>query len=107
MKRVNNTDSFIAESRAIYGDKYSYDNSIYTDNKTKLMIEYDGEQHFREIKFFNGCYEKVKKNDNIKNDYAKTKGMKLLRIPYFDFHKIDEILCFHFDYNQSAKAEDK
>lgn len=59
-----------------------------------ILIEYDGKQHFEEIKKFGG--EKghllLKKHDKMKNEYCKRKGMGLLRIPYWDFKNIEEIL---------------
>ena len=54
-------------------------------------IEYDGEHHFSS----NGGYfteefvDGVKKRDSIKNEYCKNKSIKLVRIPYTDFIKVD------------------
>ena len=49
-----------------------------------LCIEYDGEQHFKEVEYFNGDgglkYRRVR--DNIKNKYCKDHGISLLRITY-------------------------
>ena len=47
-----------------------------------LCIEFDGLQHFKPIEYFGGIntYEKIKINDNIKNDYCKNNNIKLLRI---------------------------
>lgn len=57
-------------------------------------IEYDGEQHYKEVDFFGGekGYEERKRNDSIKNKYCKENNISLLRIPYFDFNNIDNIL---------------
>ena len=52
-------------------------------------IEYDGEQHFKEA--WNGK-EGLKENqykDNIKNKYCKNNNIRLIRIPYWDYDKID------------------
>jgi len=57
-------------------------------------IEYDGRQHFIPIERFGGEKE-FKKNqlrDNIKDDYCKENNINLLRIPYTEFNKIDDIL---------------
>lgn len=50
-----------------------------------LAIEYDGKQHYEPIEFFGGekDFKKTQYNDNIKNEYCKNNGIKLLRIPYF------------------------
>lgn len=49
-----------------------------------LLIEYDGMQHTKEIKFFGGdtYLENIKKHDAIKNKYAIENNINLLRIPY-------------------------
>jgi len=65
------------------------------------LIEYDGEHHFIPISYGNTESQKkesVKKlkivnaRDEIKNIYADDNGIKLLRIPYWEFNNIEEIL---------------
>lgn len=51
-----------------------------------LCIEYDGEQHFKPIKYWGGIEgfkERVIK-DTIKNEYCKNNNISLLRISYKD-----------------------
>lgn len=54
----------------------------------KVLIEYDGEQHFncrakiRKHQMTPEQFETIKRRDKIKDDYAKAKGIKLIRIPY-------------------------
>lgn len=65
-----------------------------------ICIELDGRQHFEPIDIFGGIqrYEATKENDKIKTDYCKNKhGMRLIRIPYWDFDKIEEILKRELD----------
>lgn len=59
-----------------------------------ILIEYDGEQHFKPVKVWGGKeeFENNKKRDAIKNEYAKKNGIKLLRIPYTEFNRIEEML---------------
>jgi hypothetical protein len=59
-----------------------------------ICIEYDGMQHFLPVKAWGGLerFEKVKKFDRIKNKFCKLKKIKLIRIPYTKFNKIEEIL---------------
>ncbi|BDX38892.1 hypothetical protein CYCD_22470 [Tenuifilaceae bacterium CYCD] len=61
-----------------------------------LLIEYDGEQHFKITRgdTFGGevGLEKRKINDAIKNQYALTKKINLLRINYRQLSKIEDIL---------------
>lgn len=66
-------------------DFYLYEMSI--------IVEYDGEHHFIENKYFGkGNLEYVRKNDEIKNQYCLDNDIKMIRIPYYDFEKIDEVL---------------
>lgn len=52
--------------------------------KYKIAIEYDGEQHFRPIKYFGGkrAFKIEKIRDHIKNRYCNTHHIKLIRIAY-------------------------
>lgn len=51
-----------------------------------MAIEYDGEQHYKPIDWFGGesGFEYIKKHDQIKTQYCKDNGIKLLRISYQD-----------------------
>lgn len=59
-----------------------------------LLIEYDGELHFKNVKFFGGNKGLLYRinNDNIKNNYVLNNSLKLLRIKYSDYENIDNIL---------------
>ena len=60
-----------------------------------LAIEYDGEQHFKLNSCFNKTEKKlreVQKRDNIKTQYCKENNINLLRIPYWEFKNIGNIL---------------
>lgn len=62
-------------------------------------IEYDGIGHFEET-HWNGCsdecsnivYQNTLRNDAIKNNYCDINNIKLIRIPYWEFDNIEEIL---------------
>lgn len=54
-----------------------------------ICIEYDGEQHFKETDMCSDTLKERQYRDNIKNQYCKEKGIKLIRIPYWDYDKID------------------
>lgn len=53
-------------------------------------IEYDGIQHFQETTWRHESLSKVQYRDNIKNEYCKQNNIQLIRIPYWDYDKIDE-----------------
>ena len=64
-----------------------------------MCIEFDGEQHFYPVPFNGESYEKAQldyiecvKRDEIKNKYCKDHGINLIRIPYWDYDKINTIL---------------
>ena len=57
----------------------------------KIWIEYDGEFHFRKVYNVNN-YETLKIHDKRKNEYAKKHGWKMIRIPYWEFDNIENIL---------------
>jgi len=62
--------------------------------KKNILIEFDGEQHFKNIPLWGGeeAFKNRQKNDNIKTDFAKNNNIELIRIPYTDFNKIKKIL---------------
>lgn len=76
-----------------------FDFAIFQNNKIKCLIEYDGEQHYQPVCFAGISNEQAQINfqqcqikDNIKNDYCDKNNIKLLRIPYWEFNNIEEIL---------------
>jgi hypothetical protein len=59
--------------------------------KIKYLIEYDGEFHSYPI-MGQECLDKQQRYDKYKNDYCKKNKLELLRIPYWDFDNIENIL---------------
>lgn len=57
-----------------------------------ILIEYQGKQHYQNIEYFGGQagFEKRKFNDNQKVEYCKNNNLKLLLIPYTDYHLLNE-----------------
>lgn len=62
--------------------------------KLNTAIEYDGQLHYMSINFFGGenALTNRQKLDGIKTNYCKEHNIKLIRIPYYDYDKIEEIL---------------
>lgn len=58
------------------------------------LVEVDGIQHFKPIERFGGAkaLKKTQLRDKLKNDYALKRGIPLLRIPYDQLFRIEEIL---------------
>ena len=69
--------------------------------KYNLMIEYDGEQHYKPAHFSNDEEENIRnfkncqERDGVKNKYCKDNGINLLRIPYYENKNIDSIIINH------------
>lgn len=53
------------------------------------LIEFDGEQHYKEVNFFDArSLVETQAVDAIKNQYALDNGISLVRIPYWERNKI-------------------
>ena len=56
-----------------------------------IIIEYDGEQHFKPVRFSNKesyqesllKLEYTKKHDKMKNNYCKRNQIDIIRVPYY------------------------
>lgn len=75
------------------GNKLRFDFAILKPESLDSLIECDGIQHFVKTKMY--YQESISKNDASKNNYCDAKGIKLLRIAYFEYDKIFEILVKH------------
>lgn len=72
-----------------------FDFAIFDENNNlTMLIEYDGEQHFRPVDYFGGeeAYKERVRNDKIKEDYCKDNCIRLLRIKYTEYDKLEDIL---------------
>ena len=56
-----------------------------------LCVEFDGQQHFQPV-FGEESYEAGKIRDEIKNNYCLKNNIGLLRIPYYEGNKMEEIV---------------
>jgi hypothetical protein len=53
-------------------------------------IEYDGKQHFQEVYFCPDSLEDRQRRDQVKNEYCDNNNIKLIRIPYTDYSKLND-----------------
>lgn len=53
-------------------------------NQPYALIEFQGIQHYQPVEFFGGQaqFEKQQRYDQLKRDYCRKKGIKLVEIPY-------------------------
>ncbi len=75
--------------------RLTFDFAIFDkDDNLLCLIEYDGKQHFEPIAWFGGEDNllKQKYRDKIKNEYCQKNNIYLIRIPYWDFSILEEVL---------------
>ena len=97
-------DNIKYESQYTFNDcldirKLRFDFAVFDNKKLKLLIEYDGKQHYEPVdfagkgeKWASQRHEMTKRKDEIKNDYCQNNNIPLLRIPYWEKENISEIL---------------
>lgn len=91
------------ELKGVGGYPLRFDFAILSENsKLKLLIEYDGIFHY-EKQYEDDHFEDLIEHDSRKNDYCKENKIKLLRIPYWDFDRIEDIL--KEELNEKAKQD--
>lgn len=76
------------------------------EDKLMLLIEYDGQQHFKAVQFGGIPQERAVENfkitqlhDQIKNTYCRENSIPLLRIPYNKLNNIIQILDSYIHNN--------
>lgn len=97
---------FLIDNKIVFDIQYKIDGCKYKkllpfdfaifdiNNNLYMLIEYDGEQHFKETRYQakKEKLEIIQKRDKIKSDFCKQHKIPLLRIPYWNFNQIEEIL---------------
>ena len=71
------------------GGKFRYDFYLPLYN---ILIEVDGEQHFKQVKVFLmicSDFLKQQENDRRKNSYALANNIPLIRIPYWELDNLN------------------
>lgn len=69
-----------------------FDFAIMDNNNNLIkLIEFDGEQHYRPIEYFGGQeqFKRQVDNDKKKDEYCFNHGIKLQRIPYYEYDNIN------------------
>lgn len=63
------------------------------DNRIKFVIEYDGKQHFSFVNTWHQSQEEfiqAQKRDQEKTDFCLNNKLNLIRIPYYDYDKLNQ-----------------
>lgn len=102
-RNINFTTQFKIDSSEIPGcpnkEFIKIDFALEYNNR-KIWIEYNGEQHYRQIGFFHRSFsdfERQQLRDESLRKYAESQGIELLEIPYTDLSRVPEILNAFFD----------
>lgn len=74
--------------------KYRFDFYLPEHN---LVIEYQGEQHYRDNNFFRDGLDVITKRDQIKRQYCQDNAIDMLEIKYTELGNIDKILSSRFN----------
>lgn len=69
-------------------------------DKRMILIEYDGIQHYIQ-KFGEKEFRRIQDNDRLKNDYCKNNNINILRIPYWEFDNVEDILKEYIIYGNT------
>lgn len=90
--------------------KGRYDFVLYPNSDNIRLIEFDGEQHYKyrkDNKWYNSKedWEKIKKSDKIKNNYAVSHNIPLVRIPYWEIKNITLDMLLEDKYLINNKEE--
>jgi len=65
-----------------------------------IVIEYHGKQHYSRNTHLRSTLEQIQKHDSIKNKYCESNKIKLIRIPYWDYRNIEEILYTNLNLHE-------
>lgn len=77
-----------------YFEPLRFDFAVFKNNKVSALVEFDGEQHFKQVPQFESKdgFEDIIIRDTIKDNYCFEKQLKLIRIPYYKINEIPKIL---------------
>lgn len=104
-------ENILNQLEIIFIKEYIFDDCINPQTQSKLRfdfylpdhnccIEYDGEQHYQWHNSRKGWntednFKQTQYRDSIKNDYCQRNKIKLIRIPYYEYDKIDKVYLLH------------
>lgn len=96
---LKNGISYVSEKKfddCLYKKHLRFD--FYIEN-SNTVIEYYGEQHYAPVGWYSKNeeeFQKMRERDIIKNEYCKQNGIRMIRIPFYDFDNIEKILEDNF-----------
>ncbi len=103
---LKNKIPFVTEYsfKDLRGKKYPlrFDFMIENNNKI-LLIEFDGEGHYLDSSLYNSDND----NDKRKDEYCLAHNIPLLRIPYWEYKKINTLILNFLRFNDYPLGEQK
>ena len=86
-----------SDLRGVGNGLLKFDIPVFWDvekTQLRLLIEYDGRQHFECVKGWitEEEFKSLQYHDKLKDEYCKKNNIILLRIPYWNFNNIENIL---------------
>lgn len=87
-------DYFFSDLIGVGGGTLFYDYAVIKNNKIYMLIECQGEQHYKPVNHYGGedTFIRQQEHDNRKRNYAKEHNIPLLEIPYWESENIENIL---------------
>lgn len=94
---------FVRQYTITYKDN-NYRADFYVPSK-KIMIEYNGKQHYKPVSLFGGAkaFHKQQQRDKNIRDFCKENSIKLLEIPYLQYNIIEQTLDVVFKKYKNTK----
>lgn len=96
IRKILNENNILYETQKTFETCKEYDTHLYKFDfylpDYNVLIEYDGEQHFiaRKTGYFNEeKLQIIQQRDQFKNNWCKENSIKLIRISYSDYNKIN------------------
>lgn len=80
-----------SDCKSLKGKILRFDFALFKGKQLVCLIEYDGEQHFEQVKHFQKKttnFSYAAENDRRKNAYCLNKQIPLIRIPYWDYESL-------------------
>lgn len=86
-------ESVLLENDFNYSREYSFKNRLgknqrmdfrIVHNNTVYCVEYHGEQHYKDKKWFNDSLELIQFRDKLKKEYCKDNDIIYIEIPYYN-----------------------
>lgn len=76
--------SYIQEYRFPDFPTKPFDFAIIKNGQIVQLIEFDGEQHYKEVPQWRTTLKEIQRRDKEKNEYAAKHNIPLIRIPYWE-----------------------